>query len=101
MQMVGSPEDAAAWDRIVDFTLQFGVAVLLGALFFLNIIVMDVHWTKAMIVSWVVIGCVTIKLGVWTIRKIAVVLTAYAIGYLIGALPNVNAIGAYLTRMLA
>lgn len=90
-----------AWDRIVDFMLRFGAALLLGALFFLDIIVMDVHWQKAMLVSWIMIGCATFKLGVWTLRKVALALTLYAVGYLIGALPNIATVGAFLTRAVA
>jgi hypothetical protein len=100
MQMIDSWQDDATWDRVIDLTLQFGAALLLGALFFLDIIVMDVSWQKAMLVSWIVIGCATFKLGVWTLRKVALAFTLYAAGYLIGALPNVGTVGAFFTRML-
>lgn len=93
--------DPEVWDRIFDFMLQFGAALLLGALFFLDIIIMDVHWKKAILISWIVIGCVIFKLGVWTLRKLAIIFTAYAFGYLIGALPSVAAIGSYFSRVLA
>lgn len=94
-------DDDTVWDRIVDFVVSFGGATLIGALYFLTVLIMDVHWRKAIIISLIVIACVVGKLGVYTIRKMAIGFTAYAFGYLIGALPNVGAIGTYFTRLLS
>jgi len=93
--------DDEVWDRLVGHAIRFAGALALGALFFLDILILDVHWKKAMLTSWIVIGCAFASLGVWTIRKLAIGLTAYALGYLVGALPALDKIGAYLTRALS
>jgi hypothetical protein len=72
----------------------------LGAPFFVDFLILDAHWKKATLVSWIVIGCTAASLGVWTMRKIAVGVTVYALGYLVGALPPLEGIGAFLTRAL-
>ena len=100
-KMIDAMEDDDAWDTIVRWMLQFGAALLLSALVFLDLIVMDVPWLKATLVAWIVIGCAAFKLGVWSLRKFALALTLYAIGYLIGALPHTNTVGAYFTRILS
>jgi hypothetical protein len=92
--------DDDVWDRVVDFAIGFGGALALGALFFLDFLILDVHWKKAMLISWMVIACTAASLGVWTMRKIAVGVTVYALGYLVGALPALERIGAFLTRAL-
>jgi hypothetical protein len=92
--------DDDVWDRVVDFAIRFGGALALGKLFFLDFLILDVHWKKAMLISWIVIGCTAASLGVWTMRKIGVSVTIYAVGYLVGALPALEVIGAFLTRAL-
>jgi hypothetical protein len=92
--------DDDVWDRVVDFAIRLSGALALGALFFLDFVILDVHWKKAMLVSWIVIACTAASLGVWTMRKLAVGVTVYAVGYLVGALPALEVIGAFLTRAL-
>jgi len=88
------------WDRVVDYAIRLSGALALGALFFLDFLILDVHWKKAMLISWIVIACVFASLGVWTMRKLGMGLTVYAVGYLVGALPALETIGAFLTRAL-
>lgn len=95
-----SDGDDEVWDRVTDYVIRFAGAIALGALFFLDFLILDVHWKKAMLISWIVIGCAVASLGVWTMRKLAMGITAYAVGYLAGALPALETIGAFLTRAL-
>ena len=62
---------------------------------------MDVHWHKASLVSAIVGACLLAGIGSWTLRKLVLVTTVYAVGYLVGALPEPQAIGAFLGRMMA
>lgn len=86
------------WDRIVDFFIRFGGALALGGLFFLDFLILDVHWAKALLISWIVIGCAVGGLGVWTMRKIAIFLTIYAVAYLVGVLPALQDIPGKLPQ---
>ena len=88
-------DDDDVLDRLLVHLLRFGGALALGALFFLDFLILDVHWKKAMLVSWIVIACVFGSLGVWTMRKLGMGLTVYAVGYLVGALPALETIGAF------
>lgn len=79
---------------------RFSGPVALGVLYFFAFLVMDVHWSKALLIAVTVIACGACGLGMWTARKIAIVTTIYAVAYLVGAVPSLQAIGGYLTRWL-
>jgi hypothetical protein len=93
-----SMTDDEAWDRVVQHFIAAVGAFCLGALVFLDLIILDIRWPKAMLASWIVIACVIGRLGVWTIRKTAVVLTLYAVAYLIGAAPAPAEIRVAISR---
>lgn len=93
-------DDGEAWDKLVTFALRLAGATALGALYYIDLTMMDVPAARSGLLALLVIGCYIGQLGVWTMRKIAVALTVYAGGYLVGALPSVQAIGASIGRAL-
>jgi len=93
--------DDAAWDAIIRFCLQFGAAALLGFIVFLDVIVLDVHYSRAALVAGLLTILLFMQVGVWTLRKVVLALTLYSAGYLIGAFPPVHNVGSYLSRLLS
>jgi hypothetical protein len=94
-------DDDDAWDGVVRFVLKTAGGLGLAALYYIDLTIADVHWTRSALIALIVAGCYIGRLGVWTMRKIAIALTVYAGGYLVGALPSIQSIGAYLARLIA
>jgi len=93
--------DEEAWDKIVNFILLMASALYLGALVYADLTILDLHWTKSALASLIVVACIAGRLGIWTIRKVVLALTLYALGYLVGALPALRTLGDFLTRQFA